>query len=170
MKKMNSVFLLLGTNEGNRVHWLQTAIELLFQKVGKIIACSSVYETAAWGLQEQNSFYNLVVQMQTNLNAKTLLQQIQNIEQECGRQRVIKWGSRTLDIDILYFNNEIIDQLNLKVPHPFMTERRFTMVPLTEIAPLYEHPFFHKTNNHLLDECSDKLPVEKINLSLKTSF
>jgi 2-amino-4-hydroxy-6-hydroxymethyldihydropteridine diphosphokinase len=170
MGEMNTVYLLLGSNEGNRLEWLQKAFELLSNFVGGIADCSSVYETAAWGLQEQPSFYNLVLKIITTQNPLQLLQSIQLIEQKCGRQRNLKWGSRTLDIDILFFNKEIIETEALKVPHPFMTARRFTMVPLVEIVPHFIHPILQKTNEQLLNECIDSLPVKLIIDKLITSF
>jgi 2-amino-4-hydroxy-6-hydroxymethyldihydropteridine diphosphokinase len=167
---MNEVFLLLGSNEGDRLNWLQKAIELLCKNVGKVTDSSPVYETAAWGLQEQQSFYNLVLKMETIQDVLQLLSSIQNIEHICGRQRTQKWGARTLDIDILYFNSDIIEKETLKVPHPFLAERRFTLVPLVEIAAEKVHPALHKTNEQLLIECSDQLPVTRIDVVLKTSF
>lgn len=168
--KMNLAFLLLGSNEGNRMHWLQYAIQLIHEKIGLVVNCSSVYETAAWGLEDQNSFYNLVLAIETEQNAFQLLQSIQFIEQECGRQRNLKWGARTLDIDILYFNDEIIKTENLKVPHPFINKRKFTLVPLFEIAPSMIHPVFLISNEQLLLDCNDSLPVLKIISHLKTRF
>ena len=158
---MNTVYLLLGSNEGQREEWLQTAIELLQEKCGDIIKRSAIYETAAWGLEEQPDFLNMALRLNTALSPVELLQQTQAIEHQLGRQREVKWGQRTLDIDILFYNDELTDIPGLKIPHPYIQERRFALVPLAEIAPGYSHPIFHKTITQLLDECNDPLEVNR---------
>lgn len=125
-------------------------------------AVSSLYETAAWGIEEQPSFLNQVIAIKTKFEALELLQLVLHIEKLAGRQRDIKWGQRTLDIDILLFNNEIINTPQLTVPHPFLPERRFTLTPLCEIAPHIIHPVLQKTIQQLLEECPDTLGVKKL--------
>jgi 2-amino-4-hydroxy-6-hydroxymethyldihydropteridine diphosphokinase len=156
----NTVYVLLGTNQGDRIGWMQQCINLLQQKVGTIISRSSIYQTAAWGLTDQPDFLNMAVGLQTELDAEQLLKATQEIEQKLGRQRDMKWGPRTLDIDILLFNHEIIDTPSLKVPHPYMQERRFALVPLKEIAGNYTHPVYSQTIEELLANCPDKLEVK----------
>jgi 2-amino-4-hydroxy-6-hydroxymethyldihydropteridine diphosphokinase len=156
---MNDVYLSLGSNEGNRLLWLQKAIDLITLRCGDIIQQSPVYETAAWGKTDQPAFLNMVVHLQTDHIPEKVLEGILGIEKELGRQRDIKWGQRTLDIDILFFNNQIIDTENLKVPHPFLQERRFTLEPMAVIAPDLMHPVLMKTIRQLLLECPDQLEV-----------
>lgn len=153
------IYLSLGSNEGNRISWLQQAQDLLARSCGNITKKSSIYETAAWGLTDQPNFLNMVVELETPKTPEELLTCILAIETRLGRQRSVKWGQRTLDIDILLYNDEIIDQPNLKVPHPFMQDRRFTLLPLAEIAPHLSHPVLKKTITGLLAECPDTLNV-----------
>ncbi len=156
---MNKVYLLLGSNEGNRLNWMQQAIEQLDLKCGKIVHRSAVYQTAAWGLNEQPDFLNMVVLLETSLQPLELLNDIHKIEQLLGRQREVKWGQRTLDIDILLFDDQVINLPELTIPHGFIQERRFTLIPLAELAPDLLHPVFQKTITTLLNECTDPLEV-----------
>lgn len=123
---------------------------------------SSVYETAAWGYTDQPAFYNQVIVLQTTLSATELLSCILDIEKKCGRIRKEKMGPRTVDIDILLFNNEIIHEETLTVPHPALAQRRFALVPLNEVAPDYIHPVLKKTISAMLKDCHDELFVHKI--------
>ena len=157
---MNKAYLSLGSNEGDREEWLKKALWLLSVHAGSIEAISSVYETAAWGLTDQPDFLNLVLLLETALAPEALLASILNTETILGRQRTIKWGPRTLDIDILFFNNEVIDKPRLIVPHPFLQERRFILMPMAEIAPDLMHPGLHKTISQLLAECPDASEVK----------
>lgn len=154
-----STYLLIGTNMGQRDANLQLATELLEKQVGKLTKSSSIYETAAWGKENQPGFLNQVLAFETNLKPAELLEKILQIEQQMGRQRLEKWGSRIIDIDILYFNEKIINQKNLQIPHPYLQDRRFTMVPLAEIAPDFTHPVLKKNNKQLLEICEDRLEV-----------
>lgn len=157
---MNTAYLLLGSNEGNRLQWLEQCLQQL-ENFGTVTKRSQIYQTAAWGLEEQPDFLNMAVEVQTTLSSKGLLKGIQQIETNLGRQRTLKWGQRTLDIDILFYNNEIIDLPDLKVPHPFLQERRFALVPLNDIAPAFMHPVLKKTVGELLNECKDELEVRR---------
>lgn len=153
---MNQVFLLLGSNEGDRIKWLKEALNRI-ELFSKIVRTSSIYETAAWGLQAQPDFLNIVIEISTVFSAEDLLSAIQQIEKDLGRQRLVKWGQRTLDIDILFYNNHVIATESLKVPHPYLQDRRFTLEPLNEIAETFVHPVFQKNIKMLLDDCKDNL-------------
>ena len=159
---MNKAYLLTGGNLGDREANLKSAIKYIEQYCGTIVQKSSLYETAAWGLQYQPDFYNQVLLINTNLEASNLLEILLRIEYKMGRKREIKMGPRTIDIDILFFNDEIIKMPNLVIPHPRMQDRKFVLMPLAEIAPVFMHPVFHKTVIQLLEECTDNLNVYKI--------
>lgn len=154
---MNVSYLCLGGNIGNRESCIEQALALVGQKAGSIIARSALYETEAWGVSNQQSYLNACVCISTNLNASSLLEVLLDIEQELGRQRSgsIHYEPRTIDIDILFFNEEVIHSTGLTVPHPRLHLRQFVLVPLAEIAPNYLHPVLNKTIFNLLKECSD---------------
>jgi 2-amino-4-hydroxy-6-hydroxymethyldihydropteridine diphosphokinase len=141
------------------------AYNYIEQYCGEIVRKSSVYETAAWGLEHQPDFYNQVLLLHTTLSANELIETLLRIENIMGRERAVKMGPRTIDIDILFFNNDIIYEPNLVVPHPRMQQRRFVLMPLSEIAPQFVHPVFHKTVAQLLEECTDILNVNKIDVN-----
>lgn len=159
---MTTTYLLLGSNEGDRINWLQNAISEIEQQCGTIIKKSSLYETAAWGLEDQPDFLNRVIKLKTPHTPENLLACIQQIEQKLGRQRNVKWGQRTLDIDMLFYGARIIHTSYLTVPHPHLQERRFTLLPLQEIAPRMVHPVLKKTITTLLKECQDPLEAKKL--------
>jgi 2-amino-4-hydroxy-6-hydroxymethyldihydropteridine diphosphokinase len=153
--KHNKVFLGLGSNLGNREENLLKAQKLINKKVGKVHSKSSIYETAAWGITEQNAFLNQVLEIETVFSPDAVLHLLLKIEKNMGRIREIKWGERSIDIDVLYYNNEIISTENLVVPHPFIQERKFVLVPLCEIAPVFIHPKLKQSNLELLEKCQD---------------
>lgn len=159
---MNRAFLLLGANIGDALQTLKLAYAKIEQHIGSVNASSKIYSSQAWGVESQPDFLNQVLSISTKYNANALLQQTQEIEKELGRIRHEKWGPRTIDIDILYYNTAVIDRPQLKIPHPHLQERRFTLVPLVEIAPQYLHPVFKKTNTQLLNDCSDSLNVHEL--------
>lgn len=142
---LQMVYLLLGSNLGNRKEILDKAIKLLSQRVGVVILQSKDYETSPWGVTDQPDFLNLVVSIQTRLKPLQILEITQSIENQLGRIRKEKWGARLIDIDVLFYGNEIIDEPNLKIPHPLLQERDFTLSPLAEIAPDFVHPVLGKT-------------------------
>ncbi|WP_293932097.1 2-amino-4-hydroxy-6-hydroxymethyldihydropteridine diphosphokinase [Sphingobacterium sp. UBA6645] len=156
---MNIVYLLTGANIGNPRQQLNDAKIEIAERVGKIIKESSIYESEAWGVEDQPIFLNQVLEIITPHSASKVLQTIQQIELVLGRIRTQRWGSRTIDIDILYYNTDIIHEPDLQVPHPYIQERNFTLIPLTEIAPNFEHPIFKKTNQQLLMDSKDPLNV-----------
>lgn len=153
------VFILLGANLGDRLSNFETAKKLLEIQIGTINRQSKIYETAAWGLIDQPNFLNQVLEIETQLSPSLLLKKILAIEKKMGRIRTQKWGERLIDIDILYFGKEIISQENLKIPHPYLQERRFTLIPLAEIAPNFRHPILLKSNDELLEVCKDNSTV-----------
>jgi 2-amino-4-hydroxy-6-hydroxymethyldihydropteridine diphosphokinase len=156
-----TVFLLLGANLGDREGMFRWVWEQLSVRVGTVGKVSSLWETAAWGLTDQPSFLNQVLMVETDLTPADLLAQTQALETEGGRLRREKWGARVLDIDILYIGSEVLDLPELKVPHPYIPERRFTLVPLAEIAPDFLHPVLQLTQQQLLNQCPDESKVEK---------
>ena len=147
---------------GERENYLRKTEELIESSAGKISRRSSIYETSAWGNQDQPAFLNSVIKIETNLNPKNLLNKILSIEEQLGRKRTAeKWQQRTIDIDILFINDDVINLPELKVPHPFLHQRMFTLIPLAEIAEDLIHSVLKKSIKQLLNECSDKLEVKK---------
>lgn len=159
---MQEIYLLLGSNEGDRQDWIEKGLNLISQQCGDILNKSNFYQTAAWGLEEQPDFYNLAVQVKSDLSPEALLECILNIEKRLGRERTVKWGQRTLDIDIIFYGQEVVDEPNLKVPHPYLEQRRFALMPMDEIASSFIHPVSRKTIFDLLQDCTDELPVKKL--------
>jgi 2-amino-4-hydroxy-6-hydroxymethyldihydropteridine diphosphokinase len=159
---INKAYLLTGGNLGNRLNNLAEARKLIEQHCGKIVRQSFIYETAAWGFKDQPDFYNQALEIATALSSEELMKTILMIEEKMGRRREIKMGPRIIDIDILLFNDEIIHQPHLTIPHERLHERRFALMPLAEIAPDLIHPGFKKSIKQLLFESTDTLNVRKI--------
>lgn len=162
MKMMDGVYLLLGTNLGDRMANLNKALLEISSRIGRVRKQSSVYETDAWGKTDQAAFLNMVVSVDTLLSPLQILEQISLIEQAIGRVRVEKWRERVIDIDLLYHGSLVVDLPNLQVPHPEIARRRFTLVPLNEIASEFMHPIFLKTQHQLLAVCEDTLSVRNV--------
>jgi 2-amino-4-hydroxy-6-hydroxymethyldihydropteridine diphosphokinase len=162
LQRMNYAYLVTGGNMGERQQELQHAASLIEERCGNIIDRSSIYETAAWGKTDQPNFLNQALVVETSLKARELLTEILYIEHLMGRDRDEKYGPRNIDIDIIFFNHQIIRDADLKIPHPAMSERRFVLQPLNEVIPAYIHPIFYKTVSQLLQECKDELPVNKL--------
>jgi 2-amino-4-hydroxy-6-hydroxymethyldihydropteridine diphosphokinase len=156
------VFLLLGTNDGNRMANLNSAKDEIKKSVGLLAEESAIYQTAAWGKTDQPDFYNQVLLLQTTISPEALLLHLQQIEKKLGRERKEKWGARIIDIDIVYFGKTVLNTPDLLIPHPAIALRRFTLVPLVEIAPHFVHPVLKKTNLVLLQECVDVLAVKRV--------
>jgi 2-amino-4-hydroxy-6-hydroxymethyldihydropteridine diphosphokinase len=158
---MNKLYILLGGNLGDKKMIFSGARSRLNQLLGKITAKSAVYETEPWGFTSDDVFWNQVLEIATGLSPDEVLRQTQQIERELGRVRKSNhYDSRMIDIDILFYDDQIINQVNLTVPHPRIQDRKFTLVPLFELAPDLVHPVFRKSVRKLLDECTDQLKVE----------
>jgi 2-amino-4-hydroxy-6-hydroxymethyldihydropteridine diphosphokinase len=158
---MNTAYLLIGGNLGDRAAYLQQAIKQIEALCGHITRTSSIYETAAWGNTNQPAFYNQAIQLTTSLPPETLLEQLLAIEIEMGRVRTQKYGPRTIDLDILMIDDKVLDTNTLTIPHPQLHNRRFALLPLAEIAPSLHHPILDKTVSELLVNCPDTLDVQK---------
>lgn len=156
---MNVATLLLGCNIGNCESTFVETLRQLEKNCGKLITQSSLYRTAPWGYSEQNDFLNQVVIIETNLAPHELLTKTIEIEVELGRLRKIVNGPRTIDIDILFYNDLEVITNDLIIPHPRLHLRKFTLIPLNEIIPDYTHPTLNKTIAQLLMECGDDLNV-----------
>jgi 2-amino-4-hydroxy-6-hydroxymethyldihydropteridine diphosphokinase len=163
---MCQVYLGLGTNLGDRLINLETAVASIAKKVGQINACSSIYQTAAWGNTHQPDFLNMVVGVETNFNPETLLINTQQIELEMGRIRKEHWGERNIDIDILFYEEIVLISSNLSIPHPYIADRKFVLAPLLELIPDFKHPVQKKTIQDLYLNCEDRMEVQKTNLTL----
>ena len=159
---MNTAYLLLGSNMGNRKNFLSKALEQIEAAAGQVIARSSHYKTEPWGNTDQQDFLNQALCLQTELSAQELLQVILSIEKYLGRIRTRKWEPRTIDIDILFYNSEVVTSLDLIIPHPSLHERRFVLEPLVEIAPDFIHPVTKKSVKKLLSDCAEKPLVTRI--------
>jgi 2-amino-4-hydroxy-6-hydroxymethyldihydropteridine diphosphokinase len=158
----SGIFLLLGTNLGDRLSNLATARHYVTTEAGPIEESSAIFETAAWGKTDQPSFYNQVINISTALNPRQLLTTILSIEHTMGRVREEKWGPRIIDIDILLYQNLLIDEPDLTIPHIGLPDRRFVLEPLNEIAPDLVHPGLHITVNDMLQTCNDPSQVNKL--------
>ncbi|MBK7572861.1 MAG: 2-amino-4-hydroxy-6-hydroxymethyldihydropteridine diphosphokinase [Bacteroidetes bacterium] len=147
--------LLLGTNLDDRLKNLNQAQAFILERIGELQLESSVYRTAPWGNREQDDFLNKIIVVQTFLKPHNLLDALLDIEKEMGRVRSEKWAPRLIDLDIIYYNNSVIHENDLTIPHPYIQDRRFTLVPLVEIMPFFVHPGLHQTNAELLAQTSD---------------
>ena len=159
---MNIAYLLIGGNEGDRSAYLRETTRRIGSLGSRIIRQSSIYETAAWGKTDQAAFLNQALIVETPLDAPALMQRLLAIEEQMGRVRTERYGSRTIDIDILFFNEDVIRLPWLIIPHPEVANRRFALEPVNEIAPDYVHPVLKMTIHELLTLCPDKLEVKKL--------
>ncbi len=161
---MNTAYILLGGNMGDRTARLQEAATRVAAKAGTIVRASSFYETAAWGKTDQPDFLNQVIILHTTLLPAALMAVLLNIETAMGRIRTEKNAPRVIDIDILFYNREVIDSPGLHIPHPQLQHRRFVLVPLNELSPGLVHPVLHQRVSELLLSCTDTLNVKKFYL------
>lgn len=167
---MNTVYLIIGGNLGDRIANLHEAILRIEAEVGLVSKKSAVFETAAWGFTEQPAFLNQVIEVSTPMTAPEVLQAVLGIELEMGRIRISKLGPRNIDIDILFYNNEVISSPNLQIPHPDLHNRRFVLVPLAELTPQLIHPVLNKTVIEMLNECPDILEVKQYEIDKEGFF
>lgn len=159
---MTIAYLLLGANLGDRFAQVSIALQNIERDVGVVVSQSSLYETEAWGGENQPMYLNQVLIVETTMSARALLRAVQKIENQLGRTRKEKWESRLIDIDILFYGDDCINEPDLIVPHPFLDKRKFTLVPLVEIAADLIHPVYNKTVRQLLSELDDPLTVLKV--------
>ena len=158
---MNHVYLMIGGNIGNRLDNLENARNSINKRCGPIQKQSSIYETEAWGMKEQPAFYNQALCIETTLSPQDLMVMLLTIEESMGRERLIPLGPRTIDLDIIYYNQTIIETADLIIPHPRLELRNFVLAPLVEIAPDFEHPILKKNNFQLYEASSDSSVVYK---------
>lgn len=151
---MHQVVLLIGGNEGDREYLISQALNLI-SALGKLLKVSSIYETQAWGENSEGNFLNQAVVLETSNSPEDLLKATQKIELTLGRTRHHHWGNRTMDIDLIYYDDQVFQTKHLIIPHPLMSERRFVLAPLAEILPDFIHPVFRLSSQMLLERCTD---------------
>jgi len=164
MSTTKTVLLSIGSNLGNKKKNLQKAIFQISDYIGKISALSSIYSSPSWGF-DSDDFLNACIKLETDFVPHEVLERLMYIEKEMGRERTLDQGykSRSIDLDIIYYNHEIINSEDLTIPHPRMQERRFVLRPLADIAPQFYHPVLNKDTRNLLQECRDKSVMTKLN-------
>ena len=158
---MNTLILLTGTNMGNRLKNMNIASHLIAEQIGSIRKYSQLYVTEPWGNYNQPDFINQVIITETTLSAPDCLAKILEIEKRMGRVRTIKNAPRFIDIDILFYNDEILKMPSLTIPHPEIENRRFVLTPLDEVCPEFIHPGLQESAHVLLLKCKDPLSVRE---------
>ncbi len=156
------IVIALGANIGDRAYYLASAKKLLETQLGSITATSSVYKTAAWGLTEQPDFYNQVLVLESAVAMIELMPIILAIETQLGRVRSEKWAERTIDIDVLFVGDSVFTSDDLTLPHPYIQQRKFVLVPLVEVLPHFIHPVLQQSCVQLLEKCTDTSAVDLI--------
>ena len=157
---MNVAYLLIGGNLGDRFGYLKEAITKISSQCGLIKQTSRIYESKAWGYLNQPDYLNQAIELQTEFDPHILLKHILSIEDSMGRTREQIYGPRTIDIDILYFNDIILNDSILTIPHPRIVERKFVLIPMNEIASMHFDPVIKKTVHEMLGGCNDMLKVD----------
>ncbi len=155
-------YLLLGSNQGDRQAALEGARREIEEEAGRAAHSSAIYETDPWGIGDQPNFYNQVIAIDTKLEPSSLLKKLLEIEMRLGRVRRVRYGPRSIDIDILFYGDKVIVLPALTIPHPGIPDRRFTLVPLVEVAPTLVHPVHKQSMTDLLANCKDQLKVVAI--------
>ena len=158
---MKGIFLLLGSNLGNRSETLQKARDLINNEIGRIVNQSSIYSTKAWGVENQPDFLNQVIELDSALEPHAILREVNKIEERLGRVRYVKWHSRIIDIDLLYYGQLVLNSEDLVIPHKEIENRKFVLIPMNEIASSLIHPKSFVSQKELLLKCTDKLDVQK---------
>ena len=148
---MNTAYISFGSNIGDRHRAVEDAFSMLEEKGIRIVKKSNIYETEPYGYVDQPPFINGALEIETSLGCRELLKELLSIEKDIGRVRKFKWGPRIIDLDIIFFNNEIYGEEDIQVPHPDMQNRVFVLKPLSEICPDFIHPQLHKKVSELLD-------------------
>jgi len=162
---INFAYLLLGSNIGDRSAFIAQAKETIIEELGSVFSSSQVYETSAWGIENQRPYLNQAIGIETLLDPDALLRKIHIIEESMGRKRSEKWESRVIDIDILFYNDQHIHSNSLTVPHPLFHLRNFALIPMLEIAPSLIHPTMGKTIFELLQRTPDKQEVKPLKIA-----
>lgn len=159
---MAVTFLSAGSNSGDRSAYLQQAVKEIEQKIGRITGLSHVYETQSWGYEGQN-YLNMVVKVETALSPHKIIDSIHAIELAMGRVRIAgQYADRTIDLDILFYNDEIVSDGHLVIPHPRLHERLFVLEPMMDIDPDFMHPVLNKNIRQLKEECRDEGWIKKL--------
>lgn len=158
-----NIFILLGSNLGDRKAFLAQARQAIKQQCGEILTTSHLYETAPWGFESNNWFLNQLIEIEIDYTADQLLDRLLTIETRMGRTRTTEhYSSRIIDIDLLYFGNQVFNTTRLELPHPRLHLRKFTLMPLCEIAPEFIHPVLQKSQLELLQQLSDESVVRRL--------
>lgn len=158
---MNIVYLQLGSNLGDRLKQLEDATVEIEMKIGSVINRSKIYESSPWGVLNQSNYLNQILEVETKLDAQSVLRLVLGVEKSLGRIRKEKWGERLIDIDLLFYNSDIIRAPGLDIPHKHLHKRKFVLIPLNEIAENYKHPKYMKKVKDLLIECDDNNTVNE---------
>ncbi|MBU2929097.1 2-amino-4-hydroxy-6-hydroxymethyldihydropteridine diphosphokinase [Winogradskyella psychrotolerans] len=168
MKPTKNIHIALGSNKGNKLQYLQSAIDAIFERIGAVKKISKVYKTPAFGF-EGDDFYNACITVQTELKPKRVLKLLQEIEVELGRKSKSSQGyeSREIDLDIIFFEDEVIEEKTLIIPHPELQNRKFVLQPLMDISKSIQHPILKRSIDVLLQECKDDSDIESLNIWLK---
>jgi len=152
----------LGSNKGDRKLQIARAFQMIEESIGPICGSSSYYETKAWGKVDQNDFINVALEVEHYMTPNQLLKTVNKIEEQLGRVRIEKWGSRVIDIDIIFVEDIIIDTEKLTIPHKWMEKRNFVLYPMAELAENFVHPVLNKTIAELLEECEDTTKITRL--------
>ena len=157
---MAKAYLITGSNQGDRLLMLERALTSIHEEIGSVIHHSSIYESPAWGFDHPTKFLNQVLEIETMLDSENLLSRLLKLEKKLGRTRGVKrYAARCIDIDLLFYNDFIINTKSLVVPHPRVAERKFVLIPLCELVPSFRHPVLNLTIKQLLNRCQDKSEV-----------